>query len=84
MAELDGTNKMRIYSIQASSSKAIPRNLNLFSRSQPHKMIFVVNTSLKMGAGKMAAQVAHASVALYKLCQSSQEVTLKFGELRTR
>nr|BAN20891.1 unkown protein [Riptortus pedestris] len=32
------------------------------------KMVFVVNSSLKMGVGKIAAQVAHAAVDLYKLC----------------
>ncbi|KAF5301158.1 hypothetical protein FQA39_LY10836 [Lamprigera yunnana] len=31
-----------------------------------YKMIFVVNTSLNMGIGKIAAQVAHASLGLYK------------------
>jgi peptidyl-tRNA hydrolase len=41
-------------------------------------MVFVVNTSLKMGAGKMAAQVGHAAVALYRLCQQNEEVNLIF------
>ncbi|KAK4881099.1 hypothetical protein RN001_004418 [Aquatica leii] len=31
-----------------------------------YKMIFVVNTSLNMGIGKIAAQVAHASLGLYR------------------
>lgn len=30
------------------------------------KMVFVVNTSLKMGVGKISAQVGHATLALYK------------------
>ena len=34
--------------------------------SRAHKMAFVVNTSLGMGAGKIAAQVGHATLALYK------------------
>ncbi|XP_042195654.1 UBA_like_SF and PTH2 domain-containing protein isoform X2 [Callorhinchus milii] len=34
--------------------------------SQSCKMVFVVNTELCMGAGKMAAQVAHAAVGLYQ------------------
>ena len=29
-------------------------------------MVFVVNTSLGMGVGKTAAQVGHATLALYK------------------
>lgn len=31
-----------------------------------HKMVFVVDTSLGMGVGKTAAQVAHAAVGLYR------------------
>ena len=29
-------------------------------------MVFVANTSLKMGAGKMAAQVGHATLGVYQ------------------
>ena len=29
-------------------------------------MVFVVNDSLKMGVGKIAAQVGHAAVGLYR------------------
>mmetsp|Transcript_18333 Transcript_18333/g.27157 ORF Transcript_18333/g.27157 Transcript_18333/m.27157 type:complete len:184 (+) Transcript_18333:88-639(+) len=32
----------------------------------PYKMVLVVNTTLKMGKGKIAAQVGHAAVACYK------------------
>lgn len=31
-----------------------------------YKMVFVVNSSLNMGVGKLAAQVAHASLGLYR------------------
>ncbi|KAF2900660.1 hypothetical protein ILUMI_05523 [Ignelater luminosus] len=31
-----------------------------------YKMVFVVNTALNMGVGKIAAQVAHASLGLYR------------------
>ena len=41
-------------------------------------MVFVVNTSLKMGSGKMAAQVGHAAVGLYKLCQNDDAVNEVF------
>lgn len=34
--------------------------------SRLFKMVFVVNSSLKMGIGKTAAQVGHATLALYK------------------
>ncbi|KAL3082389.1 hypothetical protein niasHT_038455 [Heterodera trifolii] len=39
----------------------------------PHKMVFVINTSLRMGPGKMAAQVGHAAVALYRSALKSEE-----------
>lgn len=32
-----------------------------------YKMVLVVNTSLNMGIGKLAAQVAHASLGLYRI-----------------
>lgn len=34
--------------------------------SRALKMVFVVNSELKMGTGKVAAQVGHATLALYK------------------
>ncbi|XP_039338396.1 probable peptidyl-tRNA hydrolase 2 isoform X1 [Mauremys reevesii] len=34
-----------------------------------YKMVFVVNTELAMGVGKIAAQVGHAAVGLYQLIQ---------------
>ena len=40
--------------------------------NQPLKMVFVVNHALKMGKGKIAAQVGHAAV----------KATLKSGEVR--
>ena len=38
--------------------------------SELYKMVFVVNTDLKMGVGKIAAQVGHATLALYRLLQT--------------
>jgi len=43
---------------------------------EEYKMVFVVNGALPMGIGKIAAQVGHAAVDLYRLLISSQE---KFG-----
>jgi len=40
---------------------------------QDYKMVFVVNTSLPMTPGKIAAQVAHAAVDLYQTLMSNQE-----------
>ena len=31
-----------------------------------HKMVFVVNDSLKMRVGKIGAQIGHASIGLYR------------------
>ena len=38
--------------------------------SELYKMVFVVNTELRMGVGKTAAQVGHATLALYHLLQT--------------
>ncbi|EJW74695.1 hypothetical protein WUBG_14398 [Wuchereria bancrofti] len=35
--------------------------------NRQHKMVFVVNMSLKMGAGKLAAQVGHATLGQHAL-----------------
>ena len=51
--------------------------------SEQYKMIFVVNTGLKMGVGKTAAQVGHATLALYQLLQTQanwKEQCTKWGE----
>ena len=36
-------------------------------------MVFVVNTELNMGVGKIAAQVGHAAVGLYKVLSSQSQ-----------
>lgn len=41
-------------------------------------MVFVVNMSLKMGAGKLAAQVGHATLGVYRLAQRSEDVSVGF------
>ena len=38
-----------------------------------YKMVFVLNMELKMSPGKIAAQVGHATLGLYKFLQSQQE-----------
>ena len=43
-----------------------------------YKMVFVVNGSLDMGVGKVAAQVAHATLALYKIVIGNQQ---SYGEM---
>lgn len=38
------------------------------------KMVFVVNAELGMGLGKVAAQVAHAALALYRIMQDNGQL----------
>lgn len=42
--------------------------------AKSYKMVFVANAQLKMGAGKMAAQVGHAAVGLYQSAQAWPKV----------
>jgi len=42
------------------------------------KMVFVINTSLKMKPGKLASQTAHAAVSLYVKSKSSPKKHLIF------
>ena len=37
-------------------------------------MVFVANTSLKMGAGKLAAQVGHATLGVYCHTRKTSDV----------
>lgn len=41
--------------------------------SELYKMAFVINAELKMGVGKIAAQVGHATLALYRLLQTQPQ-----------
>ena len=46
------------------------------------KMVFVINTSLKMKPGKLASQTAHAAVSLYvKSKSSSKKHFIFFNEI---
>ncbi|VDD87277.1 unnamed protein product [Enterobius vermicularis] len=47
--------------------------LSTLASAEPHKMVFVVNMSLKMRAGKIAAQVGHATLGVYRLAQRSDK-----------
>jgi len=49
-----------------------PKFERFVKNNQPLKMVFVINHELKMGKGKIAAQVGHAAV----------KATLQSGELR--
>lgn len=41
-----------------------------------YKMVFVANMSLKMGVGKLCAQVGHATLGVYRVAQKSHEVSV--------
>lgn len=43
-----------------------------------HKMVFVVNSELNMGVGKVAAQVGHASVGLFRILLSDE---FRYGKM---
>ena len=45
------------------------------SKDDSYKMTFVINSDLKMGVGKVAAQVGHAVLGLYHFLESEHERT---------
>lgn len=47
----------------------------------PYKMVFCVNTELKMGKGKIAAQCCHAAVACYKRASKQCPAAVKAWEM---
>ncbi|CAF1376848.1 unnamed protein product [Adineta steineri] len=53
---------------------------------EPYKMLFVVNGSLRMSSGKMAAQVAHCAIDLYQKLIEKRSKSLnywhEFGETK--
>ncbi|CAJ0961727.1 unnamed protein product, partial [Mesorhabditis belari] len=46
---------------------------SLAKGARTHKMVFVANMGLKMGTGKLAAQVGHACLGLYQKAVASEE-----------
>ena len=63
---------------ESEDSEDDPSMEGFLDTSDFYKMVFVINSQLKMGVGKVAAQVGHASVGLYKLLASNQQ---KNGEM---
>uniref|UniRef100_A0A7E4ZRK9 peptidyl-tRNA hydrolase n=1 Tax=Panagrellus redivivus TaxID=6233 RepID=A0A7E4ZRK9_PANRE len=61
----------------AQSSEAVASNAASLIRAlrpaRTHKMVFVANMSLKMGTGKLAAQVGHACLGVYRTAIRSEE-----------
>ncbi|XP_068704994.1 probable peptidyl-tRNA hydrolase 2 [Montipora capricornis] len=62
-------------SFPALEAHAFERSFPLdeMTTKSPYKMVFVVNTELQMGLGKIAAQVGHAAVGLYKILTAKPE-----------
>ncbi|KAE9413189.1 hypothetical protein Angca_005359, partial [Angiostrongylus cantonensis] len=57
--------------VQSSSLLgAFPQVFSL--RGRTHKMVLVANMSLKMGTGKLAAQVGHATLGVYRQAMNSE------------
>ncbi|KAF8382454.1 cox-16 [Pristionchus pacificus] len=54
---------------EMGGSNSIP----MVATGRTHKMVLVANMSLKMGTGKLAAQVGHATLAVYKAAMSTEE-----------
>ena len=48
---------------------------DLVQAVEKFKMVFVVNNALKMGVGKIAAQVGHATLGLYRFLQGQADQT---------
>ncbi|RWS27366.1 putative peptidyl-tRNA hydrolase 2-like protein [Leptotrombidium deliense] len=56
-------------------------NTNRSTSSDLYKMVFVVNQSLEMGVGKIAAQVAHSAIGIHSLMLQDKT---RFGDALTR
>uniref|UniRef100_A0A158Q834 peptidyl-tRNA hydrolase n=1 Tax=Elaeophora elaphi TaxID=1147741 RepID=A0A158Q834_9BILA len=68
---LEHSNESDFESDEEQNSMGGANSTNAINRQ--HKMVFVVNMSLKMGVGKLAAQVGHATLGVYRLALRSEE-----------
>ncbi|EFO22436.2 hypothetical protein LOAG_06049 [Loa loa] len=68
---LEHSNESDFESDEEQNSMGGIHSTSIINRQ--HKMVFVVNMSLKMGAGKLAAQVGHATLGVYRLAQRSED-----------
>ena len=59
---------------ESTMSKKLSEEMQIKGHSMMRiKMVFVVNTSLKMNVGKVAAQVAHAAVDLFQMSNIKEQ-----------
>ncbi|KAL3890717.1 hypothetical protein ACJMK2_003086 [Sinanodonta woodiana] len=70
--DLDGPLEDDLEEEEEEGEEDFPEDVDL------SKMVFVVNTELNMGMGKIAAQVAHAAVEVYRQLQQQPQ---KYGEM---
>lgn len=75
LPEIDEPFKVEDYKIPALEACPFEKTFPLDEKTikSPYKMVFVVNTELNMGVGKVAAQVGHAAVGLYKILSSQSQ-----------
>lgn len=59
---------------RGTGARIVVQSLDDAFSETSYKMVFAVNTELKMGSGKMAAQVGHAAVALYAFLRERPDV----------
>ncbi|VDN55989.1 unnamed protein product, partial [Dracunculus medinensis] len=70
----DGINSAINWILEHSNESEYESDVNGYQVAMgAHKMIFVINMNLKMGTGKLAAQVGHASISVYRLAQRKEE-----------
>jgi PTH2 family peptidyl-tRNA hydrolase len=56
-----------------SVSATLAQAIRALRPPRSHKMVFVANMGLKMGTGKLAAQVGHATLGVYRTAQRTDE-----------
>lgn len=56
---------MQVETVPAALGSVVMCNV-VHSGGRTHKMVLVANMSLKMGTGKLAAQVGHATLGVYR------------------
>lgn len=73
--ELDPSVEEMTASVAKSGATAADRSIRAVR--QIYKMVFVVNSQLEMGVGKIAAQVAHAALGLHQILLQDEP---KYGD----
>ncbi|CAF3693897.1 unnamed protein product [Rotaria sp. Silwood1] len=64
--DMNSSSTFRSFNTEMNTSMNTDRNDDTDESIMTYKMLFIVNGSLQMSSGKMAAQVAHCAIDLYK------------------